>query len=114
MNATLYNPIHDAAKIMTTPVLIMNTQEKRRAFSAIGKTAEQNQTEQNLKTGTLLAQTKIRNWNLNPVSDEVPETPATPDTTTVWIFRVLVGAAILVSLALTWKLGKKFFTKSKK
>jgi hypothetical protein len=114
MNITLYNPIHDAAKIMTTPALIMNTQEKRRAFSAIGKTAAQNQTEQTLKTGTLLAQTKIRNWNLNPVSDEAPETPATPDITSLWIFRILLAGAVIVSLALTWKFGKKLFKKSKK
>lgn len=114
MNVSLYNPIHGAAKIMTTPVLIMNTQEKRRAFAAIGKTAAQNQTEQNIKAGTLLAQSKIRNWNLNPVSDEAPETPATPDATTLWIFRILVGAVVIVSLVITWKFVGKKLLRSKK
>lgn len=115
MKTQLYNPIYETTKIMQTSALMMNTQEKRRAYAAMGARQEQNTISQEAAQGTIATKSKFKRWNMNAISTNPTDTYVeTADKPTLWAFGALGLLATILGIAFSWKLVKKLTKKPKK
>lgn len=109
MNRPLYSEARQAANIMVTSPIILNTQEKRRALLEVGKAKTKTAHDQEAAVGTYMAQTKFRIWGENPVGTDDGKEAKTTDTKSAAVFSLLtIAGAILAGLILV-KLGKKAY-----
>lgn len=107
----LYNETRRAANIMVTSPIVLNTQDKRRAFAELGKQTEKAQQTQNAEAGTLMAQTKFRIWNANPIGTDDGKTPVTVEPKTYAAYKILSCLALILAAVVVVKAGKKILKK---
>lgn len=114
MKNTLYSETRRACTIMTANPIAFNTQEKRKALSEIGKENAKTIQKQNAAAGTLMAQTKFRIWDENPIGTDDGKTAVTEDKGTRIVSNVLAFAAGFAAIVLILTIGKKMLKKGRK
>ena len=114
MKNTLYSETRRASAIITANPIAFNTQEKRKALSEIGQKKSEAAQNQNATAGTLMAQTRFRIWDENPIGTDDGKTAVKEDKGTLILSQVLSFAAGLAAVALIFTIGKKMLKKRRK
>lgn len=114
MKTSLYSETRDAARIMTINPIVMNTQEKRRALTDVGREKTKDTQAQEAAVGSFMAQTKFRIWDSNPIGTDDGKEEVETDTLSFVAFRIAATLAAIFGAFFLFKLGKKILKKSKK
>ena len=114
MRTSLYSETRDAARIMTVNPIVMNTQEKRRALSDVGRENTKDNQAQQAAVGTFMAQTKFRIWDSNPIGTDDGKENVEADAVSLIAFRIAAAFAAIAGAFFLFKLGKKALKKNKR